>query len=127
MKKLISSAWIAATVMASQVVPAFGQGSIEIKQPKEVQITNIGTLISGLISLIFIVAAIIFFFMLVIGGVQWMLSGGDKQATEAARNRITAALIGLIIVFAAWAIMKLIESFFGIKVISGEITLPKFY
>jgi hypothetical protein len=85
-----------------------------------------GSIISASISLILIVAAILFFFMLVIGGIKWILSGGDKGATEAARNQITAALIGLVVVFAAWAIANLIGSLFGIAIFSGQLTLPTF-
>lgn len=80
--------------------------------------TTIPGLISYAISLLFIIAAVIFFFMLLIGGLKWILSGGDKGQTEAARNQITAALIGLIIVFGAYAIVRLIDTVFGIDVLS---------
>lgn len=70
-------------------------------------------IVSGLIALVMLVAALIFFFMLIIGGIRWISSGGDKGATEGARNQITAALVGLVIVFAAWAIANLIGYFFG--------------
>ncbi len=85
---------------------------------------TIPELISGGIQLLMIVAAIIFFFMLVVGGIRWILSGGDKQQTEAARNQITAALVGLIIVFAAWAIVQLLSTFFGISIFEG-LTIPE--
>jgi len=85
----------------------------------------LGTLIGNLISIILIVAALAFFFMLVFGGIQWLVSGGDKAATESARGRITAALIGLIIVFAAWAIIVLVQTFLGITLVGGPIVLPK--
>jgi hypothetical protein len=55
---------------------------------------------------------------LVIGGIRWIASGGDKAQTEAARNQITSALVGLVIVFAAWAIVALINVFFGINIFS---------
>ena len=87
---------------------------------------SFGNIISASVSLILIVAALLFFFMLVIGGIRWILSGGDKGQTEAARNQITAALIGLVIVFAAWAIAQLLGSFFGISIFSGALTLPTF-
>jgi len=74
---------------------------------------NLPQIISALIKGAMVVAAVIFFFMLVIGGIRWIASGGDKAATEGARNQITAALIGLVIVFAAWAIVSLISTFFG--------------
>jgi hypothetical protein len=80
-------------------------------------------IISGLIRLTLVVAAIVFFFILVIGGIKWIASGGDKGQTEAARNQITAALVGLVIVFAAWAILALIRTFFGVDIFS--LTLPQ--
>ena len=62
--------------------------------------------------------------MLVWGGIQWIMSGGDKAKTEEARNRITAALVGLAIVASAWAIMKLVEYFFGLNIQNPEIIQP---
>jgi hypothetical protein len=79
-------------------------------------------IISGLIRGALVVAAIVFFFILVIGGIRWIMSGGDKAATEGARSQITAALVGLVIVFAAWAIVQLIQVFFGINIF--QLTLP---
>ncbi len=73
-------------------------------------------IISGLIKAALVVAAVVFFFILVIGGIRWIASGGDKSATEGARSQITAALIGLVIVFAAWAIVALIQTFFQINI-----------
>jgi TRAP-type C4-dicarboxylate transport system permease small subunit len=83
---------------------------------------TIPSLISGVIRLVIVVAAIIFFFVLVIGGIRWIASGGDKQQTENARNQITAALVGLVIVFAAWAILALIKVFFGVDIFT--LTIP---
>ena len=80
------------------------------------------TIVSALIRFAIVIAAIIFFFMLVIGGIRWIASGGDKAQTEAARNQITAALIGLVIVFAAWAIVALINVFFKVDIFS--LTIP---
>ena len=80
-------------------------------------------IISALIQLLIILAAVIFFFILIIGGIRWIMSGGDKANTEAARGQITAALVGLVIVFAAWAILNLIDAFFGTTILSG-LTLP---
>lgn len=59
-------------------------------------------------------AGIIAFFVLIWGGIGWILSGGDKEGTEKARKRITGALIGLAIVFSAYALLYLVSSIFGI-------------
>lgn len=82
------------------------------------------SLISGGIKLILVVAALLFFFMLVVGGIQWIVSGGDKAGSENARKRITSALVGLAIVFAAWAIITLVKTLFGVDIIN--LTIPSF-
>jgi uncharacterized membrane protein (UPF0182 family) len=76
------------------------------------------SIINLLVRFMVIIAAVIFFFMLVIGGIRWIASGGDKGQTEGARNQITAALVGLVIVFAAWAIARLIYAFFGVDILN---------
>lgn len=87
-----------------------------------VQGLEFGTLIGALLKLILVVASLVFFFILVMGGINWILSGGDKAKTEGARNQITAALVGLVIVFSAWAIIQLIYTFFGVNIL--ELTIP---
>jgi hypothetical protein len=113
-------------LLAATTIDLKGGGGGSASEFTKLSGIQFGNIISASISLILIVAAILFFFMLVIGGIKWILSGGDKGATEAARNQITAALIGLVVVFAAWAIANLIGSLFGITIFSGQLTLPTF-
>lgn len=115
--------------MLSLVSTVLAQGdTITLEPPKGSGFENLPsldlpTIIQRAIGIVLVVAAVIFFFVLVIGGIKWILSGGDKAQTESARNQITAALVGLVIVFAAWAIIKLIESFFGV----GILNLPDYF
>ena len=73
------------------------------------------------IALGFVIGVIIFFFILIIGAIQWMVSGGDKSAIEGARGKITNALVGLIILFSIFALIKIIESFFGVTILTLDI------
>jgi len=73
------------------------------------------------ITLILIVGVVIFLFMLIMGAIQWISSGGDKGGLEAARSKITNALIGIIILFSVFAVAKLIETFFGISILTLDI------
>lgn len=91
-----------------------GTTDISIGRPEQVKITEFSPMIKGIIQVIFVVAVILTFVFLLWGGIQWILSGGDKAKYEEARNRITAALIGLAIVALAWLIMKLVTYFFGL-------------
>jgi len=82
---------------------------------------TIGGVISGLVRLILVIVVLVFFVILVLGGIRWITSRGDKAEVENARNQITHALIGLAIIFVAWAILKLIETMFGINILNLQI------
>jgi hypothetical protein len=77
--------------------------------------------IPAAISFALIVGALIFFAMLVWGAIEWISSGGDKQKLETARGRITSALVGVVLLFASFAIIKLIGFFFHIDVLNNLI------
>lgn len=84
-------------------------------------------IVSGAIGLLMLGVALIFFFILILGGIKWVTSEGDEKKVGAARAQITNGLIGLAIVFASWAIMKLIETVFGISIIgSAGLVIPTF-
>jgi len=101
---------------------------LTIPQPTGVRITDVGQLISALVGTLLILAALLAFVFLILGGLQWITSGGDKAAMETARNKITHAIVGLIIVGAAWAIMMLVQNFLGVNVIGSQgVNLPKPY
>ena len=102
----------------------YAQATINIPQPSNVKISNIGTLISAIVGLLLILSALLAFFFLILGGIQWITSGGDKAGMEAARNKITHAIVGLIIVGAAWAIMILVQNFLGVTIIGGSFSVP---
>jgi len=80
--------------------------------------------ITWAIRIIIIAAFIISFIFLLIGGIRWIIAGGEEKAIGTARGMVTGALIGLVIVLSAFAIIKLIETFFGVIIISGTITIP---
>lgn len=100
---------------------------VNIEKPDNVQITNVGTLVKGAVQGALLIAALLVFVFLIWGGIQWITSGGDKAKTQEARDRITSALVGLGIVFAAWAVMLIIQYFFGISILDENITPPKGY
>ena len=84
-------------------------------------------IISAVVMLVLVIAALIAFFFLIYGGIKWITSGGDKEQTAAAQGTLTAAIIGLAIVFSTWAILNLIGTFFGIGILKsggGGITIP---
>lgn len=77
-------------------------------------IQSLDVLVPNLINLVLVVAVVVFFFLLLLGGIRWITAGGDKEALAKAQGKITSALIGIIIVFSAWAILNLVKYFFGL-------------
>lgn len=116
--------------MAAFLIPAYAaenpiqitSGDTQIQKLTTLQFANI---LKGAISFVFIIVAVVFFFILVIGGLKWITSGGDEKKVASARAQITNALIGLVIVFAAWAITRLIGTVFGVDLL-GQFTIPTF-
>ena len=72
-----------------------------------------------------ILGAIIFVFMFIWGAIQWMISGGDKAAIESARGKVTNAITGLVVLFALFAILALLEMFFGIDLMKLDLSSIK--
>lgn len=114
LKNKISLAAIAAPVYAESISLSSKNDSFN-----NLETLSVGTIVSGAISLVMIVVAVVFFFILVLGGLKWVTSGGDEKKVGAARAQITNALIGLAIVFAAWAIVSLIQTIFGITILGN--------
>lgn len=76
--------------------------------------TCIESLVSNIVSMVFIVSGIVFFVFLVWGGFDILTSGGDKTRLADGQKRLTSALIGLAIVSTSYAIYKVVLIFFGI-------------
>ena len=83
---------------------------------------NVSGILGATISFILAAGGIAFVLMFMIGGFQWITSGGDKDAITRARSRIMHAVVGLVILFAVYAILKLLGQVLGVNLIS--IKLP---
>lgn len=55
--------------------------------------------------------------MLISGGLEWITAGGEKGKIEAARERITQSIIGLLVLVGTVAISAFIGSAFGINLL----------
>ena len=64
----------------------------------------VGNIIGAALSFI----GLLFFILMIYGGVTWMTAGGNQQQVDKAKSLITSAVIGLIIVMAAYAVTSFI-------------------
>ena len=107
--------------------PVWADEPINLNPPKgfeNLSKISVSGMISTAIRLILIVAALLFFFMLILGGIKWILSGGDKAGVEGAQKQITAALVGLGIIFLTWVIINLVKILFGVDLL--QLSIPSF-
>ena len=88
-----------------------------------------GKLFSGIIAFLLVAGAIWALLQLLIRGLNWISSGGDKGKLEASQQKIQQAIIGLGIVFASWAIFGVVLKFLGVSGPGGALNLklPKFF
>lgn len=111
-----------ALAIPAAVIAAVPSGELV---PGEIRpINNIVSVVRGIIRFILVVAFVVAFIMLLIGGIRWITAGGDEKGVAGARNMITAALIGLVVILVAYAIIRLVEIFFNVSIITGGVNIP---
>jgi|GEM_PF-869369 len=85
-----------------------GEGVVEIKA--------LEIIFSNILSVVTTLAGIAVLIVLISGGFNWMTSGGDPKKAESARNTITYAIVGIILMIIAWLILRFIHEFTGVNV-----------
>ncbi len=125
-KRLPIATTVAATAMAfvHTVILADAPTGESLVPNSIIGIDNIVTVIRNVIRFILLIAFVLAFIFLIIGGIRWITAGGDEKGVERARGMITAALIGLVIVLVSYALIVLVQTFFGVNIISGNVTIP---
>lgn len=68
------------------------------------QLTDVASIISGLLNIAFYIGAFMAFYWLIWASFQYILAKGDKEGLAKARSRITWAIIGLMVILIAYLI-----------------------
>jgi len=68
------------------------------------QASDLGTIISLVIKTILGLLAVIFLVLIISAGFKWMTAGGNEQQIKDAQGTIKTAIIGLLIVLAAYSV-----------------------
>ncbi len=63
-------------------------------------------------------AGLVAVFFIVFAGIKFLTSGGDPKQVEGARKTLTYAIVGLLVVFLAFSIIKLISVITGVTCIN---------
>lgn len=77
-----------------------------------------GGFLSNILSGVMVIAVLMVLLYLIWGAIEWISSGGDKGKVEKARNRMTQAVIGLIVLAATLALMTIVQNFLGVRLLN---------
>lgn len=85
--------------------------------PANKDLTGVGGIISLFLNAAFVLSGLILLFFFIMGGIGMISSAGqsDPQKAEQAKKTITSAIIGFVVVFTSYWIVKLIGSLLGIS------------
>ena len=87
--------------------------------PLKGKFADLGSITSSLLPYLLTFAGLILFAMLIMGGFTIMTATTDPKKAEAGKERITTAIIGFVIIFAAYWIAQILEIIFGVKILGS--------
>lgn len=76
---------------------------------------DLGSSIQTIFNFVIVLAAVIFVILFLVGGVQYLTAAGNEEATGKAKRLLVDAIVGLVIVLAAWAVGNFILDQLGLK------------
>ena len=79
---------------------------------------------ANLLRIAIVVSGFALLLYLIWGGLEWLTSGGDKNKVESARNRITNAVVGVVILVASVAIVTFLGSYLGLNILNPSLSVP---
>lgn len=85
--------------------------------------TQLGTLLSNLITTLTVVGSLAFVVYFTLGGLKWIIAGGDKAKVSEAQTSMTQAAIGLIVIVVSFFIIGIVGAVLGIDILNPFKTL----
>lgn len=73
---------------------------------------DVNDLVQVIIQILLWVIAVISVIMIIVGGLRYVISGGDAAQIKAARETIVYAVVGLVIAILSFAIVKFVLKWF---------------
>ncbi len=70
--------------------------------------SSLEDVVQNVINTMLFLIGIISVIMLIVGGIRYVISGGNQSQVEGARNTILYAIVGLVVAFVAWGIVNFV-------------------
>ena len=85
-----------------------GQSAAALQTSGYSSSSSIGSIVAIVIKAFLGLLGIIFIVLLVLAGYNWMTAAGDEQKVTKAKDTIRTAIIGLVIIMAAWGLTSFV-------------------
>lgn len=83
--------------------------------------TSANTLLNNIVPNVFIAAGIVIFFMVLFGGYKIITGGSDSHQIDEGKKVISSAIMGLIVMFASYWIIQIIQVLTGIPILNSTL------
>lgn len=87
--------------------------------PVDSKFPEIAHVFTGLWAYIIPLAGIIMLVMIIFGGFEMMVSGGNPDKVASGRSRVVMGIVGFLVVFLSWFIIRAVELVFGIRILTS--------
>jgi cytochrome bd-type quinol oxidase subunit 2 len=129
MKTLNKFCFFLLSLLPLQKVMAVDDSQVQVNEGDlGFKIPNLGEILTFVIRFFFVLAGLAALLYLLLGALSWITSGGNKENVEKARDKIQAAIVGMIVIVLVVALIWTLEQVvfketlcFGI---SCPITIP---
>jgi hypothetical protein len=85
------------------------------------QYSSVNVFFNNILPNIYIAAGLIIFFMILMGGFTILTSATDTHKLQEGQKTISSAIIGLVVVFASYWIIQLIQVLTGIQITNSSL------
>lgn len=79
--------------------------------------TDLGTIVSNVLPYVYAFAGLALFIMLIWGGITLMTAAGDPAKSKEGYGKISAGLIGFLIIFISYFVVQILEVILGISIL----------
>lgn len=106
MKRKITIAFFTAVTVALPLAAAHAISYIDPAQSLGLGTADLKTTVVNIINWVLGLLGIIAVVMILYGGFVWLTASGNEENVTKAKNVLSAAIIGLVIILLAWAIVN---------------------
>jgi TRAP-type C4-dicarboxylate transport system permease small subunit len=115
-QKVLSRAGLISGTVLAWALPALAALNTGNEPRNILRFEDLGETIQTIFNVVIILAGVIFVILFLVGGIQYLTAAGNEEQTGKAKRLLVDAIVGLVIVLAAWAIANFVLDQLGLNI-----------